>query len=916
MKFNRIADKLSNVNISIKAKLTVMITILFFLITTVMFNIMFSHAKNKALETTRENAADLSRMTAFGIRAALDFRLEEEILSVFQLSAQNEEVIYLVVTDNSDEVIAAHNLDTAKILQYDRMNLNSESFIGDSVIFIKTPVNFENKQIGQLYLGYSLISTNLQLGEVQLGVLATSLVFIFLGFLGSLAIGRIIATPINKLVKSFERVSEGDLKERAEVKSSDELGKLSESFNAMVESLEFAVSELATSNTLIRESEQLYKELVAKLPDFVILHRNQKIFLVNDAIKEVMGYDNEEVLGKNIFDFIAPESYEIVAEKNRLRLDGHEVEPFEIELITKHGTKITGEIRGSQIFYQRELAVLNVIVNVTERKKYELRLKEMNNILEQKIAERTIELSDAINKLQSEIQERIRTEEKLKESEERALESSRLKSEFVANMSHEIRTPLNAILGFTSLLAINVDDPRLNQYIDSIKAGGKNLLTLINDILDLSKIEAGRLDLNPEPVDLRSFIEEIKNIFASKIQEKLIDFRLRISEDVPPTLILDEVRIRQILFNLIGNAVKFTEKGAISLEVDNLFTAGDRSKVDLIISVTDTGIGIPHEYQTVIFDSFKQHYNQTQRRYGGTGLGLAITKRLVEMMEGSISVESKFGEGSKFTVIIKNVSASSVKRKQDELTNVNKPFFTFKNKKILIVDDVSTNCEMLAELFKPTDSEIIFASNGIEAIEKTNEYFPDMIIMDIRMPRLDGNKAAQIIKSDPATSSIPIVAITASALKEDLEPEYLQYFAGYIIKPVDIFYLIGLSNKLIGVELESDLSEETGTTRSDSELKFTEKVSVEDFNAVIAMNVYPYHEKAVKTKLLSDVISFAEEIMVLYKFCGAKVLENFSDELKFAANSFDIETINKCLDIFPVILEDIKQKNQSLPEDI
>ncbi|MBK7866824.1 MAG: HAMP domain-containing protein [Ignavibacteriales bacterium] len=300
-----------------------------------MFNILFSHAKLRAIETTKDNAQDLARMTAFGIRAALDFRLEEEINSVLQLSAQNEEVIFLVVAENSGEVITANNLDTARLLNYSVRNTASSAFVGDSVIFIKTPVMLENKEIGQLYLGYSLMTTNLQLIELQKGIIFTSLVFIFLGFLGSLAIGRIVAIPITKLVKSFEKVSEGDLKERAEVKSSDEFGKLSESFNAMVESLEFAVSELATSNTLIRESEQLYKELVAKLPDFVILHRHQKIFLVNDAIKDVMGYDNVEVLGKNIFDFIAPESYQIVDEKNRMRLEGHEVEPYEIELITK-----------------------------------------------------------------------------------------------------------------------------------------------------------------------------------------------------------------------------------------------------------------------------------------------------------------------------------------------------------------------------------------------------------------------------------------------------------------------------------------------------------------------------------------------------------------------------------------------------
>jgi CheY-like chemotaxis protein len=188
--------------------------------------------------------------------------------------------------------------------------------------------------------------------------------------------------------------------------------------------------------------------------------------------------------------------------------------------------------------------------------------------------------------------------------------------------------------------------------------------------------------------------------------------------------------------------------------------------------------------------------------------------------------------------------------------------------------------------------------------------------MDIRMPVLDGNKSARIIKSAPATSSIPIVAITASALKEDLEPEYLQYFEGYIIKPVDIFNLISLTNRLIGSEPDITSQSEVDTSDSDSGLKFTKKVSVEDFNAKIALNVYPHHEKAMKTKLLSDVISFAEEIMELYRYCGAKALEEFSDELKFAANSFDIEMINKSLTVFPSLLEDVKQKNQSPPEDI
>lgn len=901
--------------LSIRMKLSLMITMLFIVLTSILFVTMVSTSQKRTYEEVFKGVNSFARMTAHGVKAALDLGLTDQVTSVLKLASQNRDVIYLVLTDSSGEPVTGVNTRTALLYGFKQIHNDNDRVFSDSVYFLRVAIEKGKKNSGDLFIAYSLKYANAQLANVQIYGLIVSAFFVLFGFLGSLFIGKIISEPITKLVESFGKVSSGDLKVRSDIKSGDETGKLSESFNEMVESLEFAVNELATSNALIKESEELYKELVAKLPDFVILHRNQKIFLVNEAIHDVLGYQTGEVIGRNIFEFVSSEFHSVVEENTRRRLSGEEIEPYEIEMITKCGDKITGEIRGSQIFYQRELAVLNVIVNVTARKKYEQRLKDINTLLEQKIEERTAELSEAVRKLQCEIDERINTEKKLIASEERALEASRLKSEFLANMSHEIRTPLNAILGFTNLLALNVDDPKLNHYVESIKAGGKNLLTLINDILDLSKIEAGKLDLHPAPLDLRAFIEEIKNIFTSKIQEKLISFELVISDEVPPVLILDEVRTRQILFNLIGNAVKFTDNGTITLKVENRFKLSDRSKIDLLLSVEDTGIGIPHEFQNEIFDSFKQHTHGTDRNYGGTGLGLSITKRLVEMMGGTISVESEPGKGSKFSVIIHDVSASSVREKLPEMAIVNKPFFTFSGKKILIADDVKTNREMLAELFKPTESRIIFASNGEEAYRLAKINKPDIVFMDLRMPVLDGNHAAKMIRENKELENTHVVAITASALKEEIDSKFLPFFEGYIIKPVDIYKIINLTNSLLGDEPTVSMYAEIEKPRREDGLRLKDGVSVDDLNARIALTVYPLYTTAVKSRLMSDVIAFAAEVRSLHEFSGVKVLLVFADELNFAANSFDIELINKNLNSFPSLIEEIRDKNISPPED-
>ena len=268
-------------------------------------------------------------------------------------------------------------------------------------------------------------------------------------------------------------------------------------------------------------------------------------------------------------------------------------------------------------------------------------------------------MKDELESLKNEVHDRLSIEEELKEAvkemetaREAAVFANKAKSEFLANMSHEIRTPLNSVIGFTELLVAMVTDPQQKSYVDSILLGGKNLLKLINDVLDLSKIEAGKMVIENEYFDSYKMFEEIKSIFSVKIAEKGLEFRIAIDQEFPGQLFTDEVRLRQILFNIIGNAIKFTQNGYIKIEAEAVFKDVNSNHADLKIVIEDSGIGISNDQQGRIFESFRQNEGQSNRKYGGTGLGLTISKRLLEMMNGQIKLESELEKGSRFEVLL------------------------------------------------------------------------------------------------------------------------------------------------------------------------------------------------------------------------------------------------------------------------
>lgn len=536
------------------------------------------------------------------------------------------------------------------------------------------------------------------------------------------------------------------------------------------------------AETAQQASEAKYIDLYDNAPDMYgsVDAKNAILHNCNQTFADELGYSKQEIIGQPIFDRYHPDCMAGVNKAFQQFIETGVVRDEELQLKRKDGSKLDVSLNVSAIRDKDDNIIFSRSTwrDISERKQARLALRKLNEELELRVMERTEEL--AVTK-------------------EKAEAANLAKSVFLANMSHELRTPMNAVLGFSKImLNDSVSTPGQRKNLEIINRSGEHLLHLINDVLDMSKIEAGRIELEPEHFNLRILLSEVEELIRQRTEVKGLQLLFDGSSNYPPFVYADSGKYRQLLINLLGNAVKYTEQGGVTLRL-NARPGDSNESICLIAEIEDTGIGISKKDLSNIFEPFVQVGEACSNQ--GTGLGLPITKQYVELMGGTISVDSELGKGSVFRLevpvlmtrqeqmVVKEMACSRVIGLQEGQVGY----------RILIVEDQFENRLLLKKILQPVGFETREALNGEEAITIFKDWQPHFILMDTRMPVMDGIEATKRIKAMPGGGETVIVAQTASVFTEQREQLVQAGSADFIAKPYRAEEIFACLNKHLGV---------------------------------------------------------------------------------------------------------------------
>jgi PAS domain S-box-containing protein len=519
------------------------------------------------------------------------------------------------------------------------------------------------------------------------------------------------------------------------------------------------------------ELEQLAMVAIKSYNAVTIANKDGKIEWVNEGFTRLFGYKLEDVIGTYGQILRRGGDTGLSPETDYYKIIINDKKPLSYE--NKNYSKDGNEY----------WVLTSLTPTLDEKGNVEKIISIDSDISKQKIAEKDLILANII--AEQSIYKGNMALEELHKAKKQLEESLKVKEQFLANMSHEIRTPMNAIIGFTNLLLKSEHTSENMQFLNAIQTSGENLLVIINDILDFSKLESGKITFENIEFKLPQIINTLVALMQPKANEKNIKLLIEIDENIPENLLGDPTRLNQILTNLVGNAIKFTNSGEVKIAVSLLNKNED--KIELKFGVKDTGIGIATESFDKIFDSFTQGANDTARKYGGTGLGLTITKQLIELQGGKISVSSKINEGSLFSFTL-NFKQNLKKHTTNPLIpDIHKDEFPLNGIKVLIVEDNFFNQILAAKILENWHCKIEIADNGIIAIEKVEKNDFDIILMDIQLPEMDGYETTNYIRNKLTApkSETPIIAMTAHAFSNEIEKCLKSKMNDYISKPFD-----------------------------------------------------------------------------------------------------------------------------------
>jgi len=779
---------------SIQRKLT------FVILTTSLLGLSLACLCSEIYERGSFRGAITSQLTALAgtlganATASLAFSDKQSAVDILKALSAEPHVVTGCLYDKRGQFFAAYQRSGAKDQCGEALTHGEDAKFGSNSVAVYRPISLGNEQVGW-------IAITSDLGELQAKIrryTQISVVVIFISMLATFLVSsrliQLILKPVVGLAETADRVTrQEDYTLRGKVQSDDEIGALVQAFNKMLDGIQERDEALQTSNNQLEtrvaertrqlqseiddrllaeetlsEERRMLRALIDNVPDFMYVKDARSCFVVaNASLAESMGVTSPaDLLGKTDFDFypkrLAKQFYEdeqLVVRQKKILLE-HEEE----------STNSTGD----------RIVLLTTKVPLFDRSGEVIGIAGVGR----------------------DITERQRVEHEMQRAKEAAEAASKAKSEFLANMSHEIRTPLNGVMGMTDLALDTELTPEQREYLDTVKSSSDALLTVINDILDFSKIEAGKIDLESVDFNLRDSLESTLKTVAIRADEKGLELLCEVAPEVPEVVCGDSTRLRQVVINLVGNAIKFTDSGEIAVRVQT--KSRGANECELQFTVADTGVGIPEEKRELIFAPFSQADTSTTRKYGGTGLGLTISTRLVQMMGGKIWVESELGRGSQFHFTAR---LGLTEAKEIKIGSIAPPEI-LRGSRVLIVDDNRTNRRILEGMLSRWEMISVSVEEGQQALDAlsgaraTGQPF-SLILTDMHMPKMDGFTLVEQIRKRPELATATIMMLTSAGHRGDAARCQELGVAAYLLKPIRQSELREAIARVLGAHTES-----------------------------------------------------------------------------------------------------------------
>ena len=745
---------------------------------------LFTFQRSFLYSHSTENAFDLARTLSF---SCASWVLADDVVGLqetLQGAAKTTDLNFAIILSPTGEVLASTNPEYVGQFFKDAISqrlftlpIKPQILLDETnIIDVAMPIEVTNRFIGWVRVEMSRDTINANLRKLVIAGGAIAMFFVLIVSIISAGLARRFTNGLDRLAKVANDAEHGREFKRDDIKCTDEISLLAAHLYRMLDAIE-------EGKKIQFESAAKLRAIFETLHDLIWLKNSQGVYLAcNPMFERFFGAKESEIVGKTDYDFVDKEQADFFRANDAIAMNaGTSISNEEWITFAEDGKRALLETIKTPMYDadERLIGVLGIGRDITERKQAEAELKQHRDHLENLVEERTLALSIA------------------KEAAEAA---NIAKSTFIATMSHELRTPLNAVLGFSELMSRDESTTEMQkETLGIINRSGAHLLSMINDVLDISKIEAGRLDVDIRAFDLIKFLNDIGEMINVRAASQQLAFSVNLAADIQRFVKSDSGKLRQVLINLLGNAVKFTKHGEVSLNArtDAYSTV---NTLMLVIDVTDSGIGIPDGKQEELFKPFVQLV-QENADVKGTGLGLAISKSLIELMGGHISVNSELGKGSTFKIELPVEMASlsdiAVEENYRDVKSLAPEQPTWR---LLVVDDSVDNRLLLVTMLVNIGFQVREAENGQEAINVFEQWQPDLIWMDMRMPVMDGYEATGKIRQLVGGDKVKIVALTASAFIDQHNDIIKAGCDAVLHKPFHIPEIFATLTKQLGVK--------------------------------------------------------------------------------------------------------------------